>query len=225
MKQTKIGIRVQFTEPLLGCSSGNPEIYDEFLAPKAEEKLHHPLTDEQKAEERAAITPEDPSVKLEKASTVFPKDTTGLFVWDYQWRGFIKERIGSMIELGDVTEVTKWTYKRAVDQFVFVNPRRCYLHSEGGEIVRECKQWLQRPLRATTMQGDRIALARSQMLPVGTTCEFAVTVMEGTNPKSKVAGLTPDRIRQCFDMGIVSGSMQWRSGGWGRFTWSELPVA
>ena len=64
-------------------------------------------------------------------------------------------------------------YKKEIDGLVFVSPRRIPLvMPEGGE-TGICE----RPLRATTMQGDRVALARSETVPAGTTMDFSVTCL------------------------------------------------
>jgi hypothetical protein len=31
-----------------------------------------------------------------------------------------------------------------------------------------------------------------------------------------------DHIRDCLDYGALKGMGQWRSGGWGRFSWEQI---
>ena len=71
-------------------------------------------------------------------------------LWDYQLRGFFKEKLYSLIELGQC-DLSKWNYKKAVDLFLFVNPRRIR-YWRGVPILKPDGD-LQRPLRAVTMQG------------------------------------------------------------------------
>lgn len=214
MKTTSINICVTFTEALLGSASGNKDIHEEFIAAKAH-------TAEQAAEELAAIPVQE---QIEKSMTIFPRDEQGLFLWDYQVRGFLKESLGVAIELGD-SKISKWGYKRAVDSLVFVNPRRIYLKDEHGQSYLKAPDHLQRPLRADTMQGERVALANSEMLPAGTTAQFTINVLEGSNTKSKMALITADTIKSLLDYGQLKGFGQWRSGGHGRFTWEEVAPA
>jgi len=216
MKTEILKIKMTFTEPLLGSQPGNKEVHSEFIAARAAQfKGDPPKTSTDAAEETEAIQPD---VAVEKASTVFARDDKGLFLWDYQFRGFLKEAIASMIELGDCT-LSKWSYKRAVDQFVFVNPRRIYLKDAGDK-----PEWLERPLRASTLQGDRIALARSEMLPVGTNCEleFKCILPGETKPKKSIATIDIALVKACLDYNQDRGWGQWRSGGYGRYTWEEV---
>ncbi len=220
MKTETIKVKLTFTEPTLGTSPGNRKIYEDFKAEKAPGA-------EQRAEEAAALPLED---QLEKASTVFPKDDQGLFAWDYQMRGFFKEAIFGLIELGDIRNLTKWSYKRAVDSFLFVNPRRIYYLDASGVNIPSTPDVLERPLRATTMQGDRVALARSEMLPAGTSMLFTVQTLLPESARVKKDGgaiasgasIGIDQIKSCLEYGKLKGFSQWRGGGYGRFTWEEM---
>jgi hypothetical protein len=147
---------------------------------------------------------------------VFAQDEKGLFLWDYHWKGYIKENIGAFCELGMFKKLSKWTFKRAVDQAIFVLPRRCYL-TRGGKHVVEPDGALQRPIRATTMQGDRVALANSEMVKPGTQTSIKVVLMASENAKSVWSELTPDVLKEVFARGQLSGHGQWRGGGYGRF--------
>lgn len=205
MQHEILTVKMRFTEPLLALSSGNREIQEEFIASKAP-------TQTMSEEEIAAIPLQ---TTIEKASTVFPRDELGLFMWDYQIKGMFKETLAVLIELGDLTTVTKWAIKGAVDNFIFINPRRIYLRKANGTVCQEPDGSLQRPLRADTMQGPRIALARSEQLLPGTTLEYSVKLLKITNPKSKKM-LTSQNLKDALAYGAARGFGQWRSGGWGR---------
>lgn len=224
METKQIKVRITFTEQLLATASGNPELHREFIASKAPGH-------EQAEEEMAALPAE---AQVEKASTIFHRNppsgaTThdplapagALFVFDYHWRGYLKEGIGTLCELGEFTKLSKWTYKRAVDSAVFVAPRRIYL-ARDGKILDKPDGTLQRPLRATTMQGDRVALANSEFVHPGTQCEFTIRVLESSNAKSAWKELTLDVVKAVLTMGQDKGTGQWRGGGYGRFTWEEV---
>lgn len=211
MKTEILKVRMQFTEPVLGLSSGNREIQEEFIASKA------PM--QTMSEEEIAAVPLQETI--EKASTVFPKDDHGLFMWDYQLKGMFKEVLTALIELGDLKTVSKWAIKGAVDNFVFVEPRRCYLKKADGTVYQKPDGSLQRPLRADTMQGPRIALARSEQLNPGAVLEFTVKLLTGTNEKSKKM-LTAENLKDGLTYGAMRGFGQWRSGGFGRH---ELTVS
>jgi hypothetical protein len=220
MKQETLKIKMTFTEPLLGSQPGNKEVHSEFIAARAAAfKGEPPKTAVDAVEETEAIAPD---VAVEKASTVFARDEKGLLLWDYQFRGFLKEAINTLIDLGEC-KLSRWSYKRSVDQFVFVTPRRVYLRDAEGKHLTGQMEFLERPLRATTMQGDRIALARSEMLQVGTNCELEFKCMlPDSAPKKTIAIIDRELVKACLDYNADRGWGQWRSGGYGRYTWEEV---
>ena len=72
---------------------------------------------------------------------------------------------------------------------------------------------LERPLRAETMQGDRVALTKSESVPAGTkvTVTFRCERKEGL-----------DLVKECLDYGKEHGTGQWRNAGYGRFIWKKI---
>lgn len=191
----RIKVKVTYIEELLGTASANKELHSEFIASKAPDALS-------REEEVAALGAEEVT---EKAMTVFPRMEDGTpFTWDYQWKGFFKDSCG-MLRRADGTKSAKLrAYKKEIDGLVFVTPRKVPLIlPEGGEIG-EC----QRPLRASTAQGERVALAHSETVPEGTTQEFEVTVLRDE---------LEDYVREWLDYGILHGTGQWRNSGKGRF--------
>jgi hypothetical protein len=196
---------------MLGLSPGNREIFADFIADKA------PAT--AKVDEEAAALP-GPEEMLAKGTCVFAKDEGGLFFWDYQIRGYFKESMKVLVELGQIKEPNKWNVSKAIDSVVFVTPRKIYLRDGSGEIIADSKTYLERPLRASTLQGDRIALARSQQVSAGTKVNFTVSVLAGGGGKSW-ANVDLKKIQACLDYGQFKGLGHWRGSGYGRFKWEE----
>lgn len=213
MKTEDINIHIEFTEPLLATASGNKDIQEEFIASRAPDV-------EKTAEELEALPAVPIDQQVEKASTVFHRDEKGLFLFDYHWRGHIKESLGLMCELGEFKKLSKWTFKRAVDLTIYVRPRRVYLMRDGKNIMQP-EGSLQRPLRATTMQGDRVALARSELVNPGATCDLEIHLLASGNSKSAWSEITREKIIQAFTLGQEKGHGQWRGGGYGRYVFSE----
>jgi hypothetical protein len=58
-----------------------------------------------------------------------------------------------------------------------------------------------------------VALATSEAVPAGTTCEFEVEVIHDA--------LMPLAVK-ALDFGARKGIGQWRNSGCGRFTWEEM---
>ena len=191
---TKVHVKLTFTDDLLGTSSGNPELHREFIASKA--------PDAAKMEEEVAAIGVD--AVEEKTMTVFPKMADGTpYIWDYQIRGFFKEICGAMRGIPGTKSSKVKAYKKKVDNTIFVEPREIPLDLHGMKIA-DC----QRPLRASTMQGERIALANSEVCPQGTTCEFDVLCMVDEDV---------DMLREWLEYGKYKGIGQWRNSGKGRF--------
>lgn len=196
-------IRIKLLEDMLGTASANPDIHREYIASKA--------PDANGIEEEVAAVGVDPV--MEKAMTVFPRSPDGKpIMWDYQVKGFLKEATGIVIDLLDEevkvakTKLSKFTHKRFVDNFIFVSPRMIPIQ---GEMGLPCT----RPLRATTMQGDRVALATSETIKAGAIIECEIKIL--------VPSLEPV-IRKCLDYGALKGLGQWRNSGKGIFSWEEV---
>jgi hypothetical protein len=226
MNAEKLAVRIELTEPLLGTCSGNPELHEEFVIAKVTEDKGPRKEDAAKlaAEEKATLTDEAADAAVTKMSTVFAHDEFGLFLWDYELRGFVKEALRTMIELGDC-KLSKWTYKRAVDSTVFVYPRRLRLGTPGSSATNWAKapERLQRPIRVDTLRGERVALANSELVPIGTwlTAEIHLLAPSGER-RDKSQLITMAEIAAALDYGQYKGLGQWRGGGWGRFKWSKI---
>lgn len=198
METYSIKTKITFIEGLLGTASNNPEIHREFIASKAPDAL----TAE---EEVAALGAEE---VVEKGMTVFPRDKDGNpALFDYQVKGFFKDACGSLRKVpGSKCSKIK-AYKKEIDGLLFVYPRMIPL-SMPGELT-EC----QRPLRAQTAMGERIALAHSEEAPAGTAIEITIEC------------LTKDMYElalECLDYGEMRGLGQWRNSGKGRFSYELI---
>lgn len=196
-------VHITFTEDVLGSAPNNQEIYADYIGSKAPDAAS-------KEEEVAAVGAEG---VLERQMTVFPKDADGKpFVWDYQIKGYFKDSCGFLRKVGH-TEASKIkAFKKEIDGLVFPQPRHIYFLPKKGETSIEIGD-LQRPLRASTAQGERIALAMSETIPAGCGLEFNILVLK--------QDLVP-MIKECLDYGTLHGFGQWRNSGCGRFIWQLL---
>ena len=196
MAQMKV--ELTFTEAVLGTASGNPELHSEFIASKAPDA-------KTREEEVAALGVEEVE---KKDMTVFPRTAYGKpFLYDYQIKGFFKHACG-MLRNVDKTESSKIkAYKKFIDGLIFVNERQIPLEFDG-EVGN-----LQRPLRASTAQGERIALANSETCPAGTKVVFTITALKDE---------LMEPVKEWLDYGKLNGIGQWHNSGCGRFTWREI---
>ena len=220
-------LKVQLTleEDLLGTAPGNPELLATHLAKKSG-------VDPQRDELEAAAAGRTLSTVVEQeeqqSMTFFPKTPEGLpFIYDYQIKGFFKDACGALrrakvkapkAKKGEEQEADgsggfrseKLTaYKKEIDGLIFVKPRRILLAIPDGMEMGICE----RPLRAQTAQGERVALARSESAPAGTTIRFEIHLL-----KDRLAML----VREWLDYGQFRGLGQWRNSGKGKFSWEEV---
>ena len=191
-------VRITLTEEALGMMPADKEIYEKWIASNAPDAASL-------AEEIASIGVDK---VLEKSLTIFPKLEDGTpFMWDYQIRGMFKDAIG-MLRRIKTTKCSKVTnYKKVIDGLVFVNERKIPIHLSGP--MGNC----QRPLRADTLQGPRVALAYSETIPAGSYLEFTINMLDDS---------LEGAIRECLNYGKLRGICQWRNAGKGRFNWEEI---
>lgn len=197
-------VKITLNEEMLGMSPANADIYREYIASKSPDA--------------ATIDEEVASVGVdaveEKGITVFPRTEDGTpFMWDYQIKGFFKDTCQMLskagkagYEGGKACAALK-AYKKAIDGLLFVSPRKIPVNLSG-EIG-----FCSRPLRAMTMQGERVSLAKSETCPAGSTIEFEITCLDKNLEKMVV---------ECLNYGSMRGLGQWRNSGKGVFSWEEV---
>ena len=208
---TKIKVKLTFTEAILGTSPNDKDLYRNYIASKA--------PDASTVEDEVAAVGVDDVV--ERGITVFPRTADGKpFIFDYQIKGFFKDACSMLArqakkdpETGKkkpVNESSKLTaYKKVIDGMIFPQPRQIEIHLPEGRAVEIC----QRPLRAQTPQGERVALAISEEIPAGAWCEFEVLLLDESHVPA---------LMEWMDYGELRGLGQWRNSGKGRFTWEWL---
>lgn len=194
----ELDIKITFNEMVLGSQSNNKEVHTEYIASKAPDA-------QSKTEEIAAIGLEEYE---DKQMTVFPRDDDGdPMFWDYQIKGFFKDSCSALQrckgEKFSKHSCALKAYKKVIDGCIFPAPRKIKIDMHGGKIGK-----MERPLRASTAQGERIALATSETIPAGSTINFKVICLSD----SHVAA-----VKEWLDYGKFKGFGQWRNAGWGRF--------
>lgn len=200
MKTMKV--KLTFVEPVLGTSPANEDIYREFIASKA------PVDERINIEDEVAALGVDEVV--EKGMTIFPKLDDGTpFVYDYQLKGFFKGAASALRQIAGSRSSKVKAYKKKVDQLIFVTPRQIPVLLSGPTDT------CQRPLRASTPQGERVSLAMSEEIPAGSVLEFSVVMLNDDDEKL---------VREWLNYGVLHGFGQWRNSGKGRFTWECLGV-
>ena len=211
-RRNTLTIKITLTEDLLGTLPSDPDIYTNFIATKDEnmtdEKLKEELMTLRREREQAYNTGDSvPDDDLGK-TTIFAKDDDGNpFLYDYLVKRFFKNACSAMKMADDSQSAAITAYKKKIDNLVFVFPRQLKLHFEGNMSI------CQRPLRANTPQGERIALSSSESIPAGAYFYCTIT----TFSESLMAS-----IEEWLDYGIFNGLGQWHNSGKGRFLWEPV---
>jgi len=192
---------VELLEMALGTVPMGKDVYAKFILAKMKE-LKIPAEEKEANEEEELATMVDLE---EKGWSTFHRDEEGLFLYNYQIKGFIKEAIGTLIEIKKLTATAFKAYKKWTDRLVFIEPRRIHF----GKMVPDGT--LERSIRFMTKDGPRIALKRSDYVNAGTRFSFTVALLAGGR-------ITMEVINMCMEYGELVGVGEWRgSGGFGAF--------
>ena len=195
--------------PLLGSQPANPDVRTAYI--------------ESKAPDPAAATAEETQLLIrenldDKTLTVFLRDPAqrdALMILDYVILGYLKSAI-------DILKAQNHVKAAAgkVDKYLFAAPRKLYI-TKGG---RREDSLLERPLRAKTMQGDRVALTASELIEDPWEIEVKLTLLpnEGAKTETGSKPITFDVVEQALALGCMKGLGQWRNGGYGRFTYERV---
>lgn len=202
-------VRLTFVEPLLGTAAADPAIHETYIASKAPDA-------KTMAEEIEAIG--EDGVR-EKGQTVFPRhpETGEPILFAYQIRGFFKSACGALREIAGTESKKVKAYKKKIDRLITVwvdardrvSKTKHMIEIQNHGVVGDC----QRPLRASTPQGERVAIADSEEVQAGAYVEFDIECLNPSDEKL---------VREWLSYGIYNGLGQWRNSGKGAFTWEEI---
>jgi hypothetical protein len=92
-----------------------------------------------------------------------------------------------------------------IDNVLFVSPVELPIDTTAEPDKME---YLERPLRAMTMQGPRVSLARSEMIPAGAVVKCKITLYPV--PSSQI---DEAMLRELLDYSSQKGLLQWRNSG------------
>lgn len=184
----KANYQITLTEKMLGTVPKNPEVFSRYIQT------------ERTGEDEIANVPEG----QESGYTGFYTDENGIYLYDYHIKGFLKEA-GNVLK--DQAKIT--ALKSKLDNYLFIFPRKIYLKSKPDGV-------LERPLRAMTMQGPRVSLAKSDYVEAGTTFEVEIVIL----PNKWNIDLA--LVESLMDYGALKGLGQWRNASFGRFCWERL---
>lgn len=195
MKELKV--KLTFFEEVLGTASADKEIHKTYIASNSPSAPS--LTEEIEALGEEEV--------MEKSMTIFQKENGVPIFWDYQIKGFFKDSCGMLRKVSGSESSRIKAYKKEIDGLIFIKERKIPISFEGE--MGSC----QRPLRAQTAQGERVALSNSETVPEGSAVEFTIQCMCDAHMKA---------VKEWLDYGRFRGIGQWRNSGKGRFTWEDV---
>ena len=216
MKRTDITIEITFIEPIYGSLPGDKEIYKKFIASKAPDA---PNRSERLKEEIDSIGLNE---TMENGMTGFARNRDGdPILLSYVIKGFFKAAANATnLCVAKTDKLYLTQYKAKIDKLIHVTPTGELDRKDTGLILEvpedredEALEIIQRPLRAETAQGPRVALASSETLPEGTKLTCVVTILGDA-----LAAYIPTWL----NYGQYNGLGQWRNSGKGRFAWEEV---
>jgi hypothetical protein len=210
-------VKIRLTSNILGTVPRTQGVYRAYISQVARQALvkSGKLANGQAATEEAidhCIAESEQSVREveERGWTGFHQDDEGVaFLYNYHVRGFLAESARRQNPL----VVGNTTYKQAQDKikgYVFVLDRYIYLGRVDGVV--------ERPLRAMTAMGPRIALARSDYIEAGKELTFHVAILGNVFKEEHHVPI----LRQLLAYGELQGLGQWRTGGHGQFVTQEI---
>lgn len=197
MKTNELKVKITFLESVLGTQTGDKDIYRSFIGSKA--------PDAKSVEEEVEAVGQDEVI--DKGKTWFPKEDGKPFIYDYWIRGFFKSACSALRNIKGSKSSAVKAYKKKVDLTIFVKERKNFI--DNYNEITEC----QRPLRCSTMQGERVSIAISEEIPAGSTVTFTIQCLDDKDI---------DLVKEWLDYGRFNGLGQWRNSGHGKFTWEEV---
>ena len=153
----------------------------------------------------------------ERGLTVFARDKQGhLCIMGYHIKGFFKNALYALRGQYYIA-----AYKSKVDLYVFVEPRFVPIKREDTYVFYE-DSILERPLRSSGPQGERIAITSSEQIDDPWNITVEISLLPNFPSKSaKGENLTWDIIEAALDYGAYHGLGQWRNADYGRFIWER----
>lgn len=208
MNTERIRVRMTFIDSILGSEPSNPELHEDYIQTKIPEDMYSQEELEKiKAEEIQALM--DGEVK---GRTVFYRNEDGEpCLKNNHIKGFFKSACAALRT--DKTNLSSkvTSYKKEIDLHVFVyadadDPASRFIPIQNHGEIGVC----QRPLRAQTMQGERVALADSEEIQAGAFIEFDVVIL-----KHDKKPLGADLVKEWLEFARYNGFGQWRNSGHG----------
>ena len=196
LPRREIVIEATLLEEMLGTAPNNKEIYSDYIASKAPDGINT-------EDEIAAIGIDEYE---EKQMTVFPRTADEQpAIFGYLIKGLFKNACSALRNAKKSHSADLTSYKKKIDGLIFIKERMLPIQLPDGGEISIC----QRPLRASTAQGERVALASSESVPKGSKIVFTIVTYDDS---------MDDLISEWLNYGKFNGLGQWHNSGKGRIS-------
>ena len=125
-------------------------------------------------------------------------------------KGFAKDTCSMLSRAKGSASSKIRAFRKIIDGLMFVSPRRIPIVINGEIGV------LERPLRASTPQGERVCLTRSDYAPAGSSIDFVIKILGDD--------ITEEVLTEWFDYGELRGLGCWRNASFGNFFYTMEEV-
>lgn len=142
--------------------------------------------------------------KKSSGYTTFMRDEDGIFIYNYMIQGFLRENGNTLKDDLGVKYL-----KSKLENNLFITPRKIRFYKEEN-VIRDYDATLSRSLRASTPQGPRTMIQKSDLVAAGSRLTFTLTLHDHKE-------LTGDVLQGILEYGQYRGLGQWRNGGYGTF--------
>jgi len=200
-----LGVKATLLEEMLGTKAKAPSLFVPYVLKDCPEELR------EEEQENAEATAELDEVKAleDRSTTIFHRVDGKVGIYNYQIKGFFKDSCQSLRKADGTASKGLTAFKKVIDGLIFVDPRFIFIQLPEGAELGICE----RPLRVDTPKGPRVALARSETVPAGSTLEFTVNMLSKDHLKY---------VEEWLNYGELKGLAQWRNSGKGIFTWEAI---
>lgn len=211
--------KITLGEAMLGTVPKNREVFKAHILTK--------IPDDERTPEQQEEVDSVQNIE-ERGSTGFMHDREGKpFILSYMIRGCLKAAADALRDQSNVAAL-----ESKVTKYVMIGPRRLHFDLDDAMGEEELAEYLpgvvfpdeamrksgmllpyfERPLRAKTMQGPRVTLVRSDVIPPGARLHCNIKILKNKWLDEKV-------LRFLFQYGLFHGLGQWRTGDFGKFSY------
>ncbi len=209
-------VRITLDTPMLGAVPLNEEVFSDFhldKSIKAAEKFDakhggngNTVTIAEVEAEFHAPDPEG----LKQRSGFYRDDAGRPLLSNHVIKGFLKEAARARSKQGGITKTTP-AYIQLINLHLFTKPRMILINTVHADKV---SAFCERPLRADTALGPRVALKASEQNGAGATLDFELTTLLPNI-------VTEELLHEWFSYGQYHGLGEWRNNeNFGQFSYT-----